>query len=80
MGFDILIRDKYDQVLLEVNYAPSVGIYNKLERILKTYLLVHTFNLVGITPFSQEMFNNKHKEININDNENDLIFLEKWGV
>lgn len=73
VGFDILITDKYEPVLLEVNYAPSVDIYNKLDRILKTNLLVDTFNLVGITPFSQEMFYNKDKEININDSADDLI-------
>ena len=73
VGFDILITNKYDPVLLEVNYAPSVDIYNKLDSILKTNLSVDTFNLVGITPFSQEMFYNKHKGININDNVDDLI-------
>ena len=73
VGFDILITDKYEPVLLEVNYSPSVDIYDELDKILKTNLLVDTFNLVGITPFSQEMFYNKDKKININDNTDNLI-------
>lgn len=73
VGFDILITDKYEPVLLEVNYSPSVDIYDELDKILKTNLLVDTFNLVGITPFSQEMFYSKDKKININDNTDNLI-------
>lgn len=73
VGFDILITDEYEPVLLEVNYSPSVDLYNELDKIIKTNLLVDTFNLVGIIPFSQEMFNNKDKTINIDDNTDNLI-------
>lgn len=73
IGFDILITEKYNPVLLEINYSPSLYIYDNLDIIIKSNLIADTFNLVGITPFSEEMFYNKDKKININGNEDDLI-------
>ena len=61
---------KICQKHLNINNSIGIAFMNKL---LKTNLLVDIFNLVGITPFSQEIFNNKHKEININDSADDLI-------
>ena len=73
LGFDILITKNYEPILLEVNHAPSVNIYDKLDIILKRNLLVDTFNRVGITPFSKEMFDNINKENNLNDNVDESI-------
>ena len=63
LGFDILITKNYEPILLEVNHAPSVNIYDKLDIILTRNLLVDMFNRVGITPFSKEMFDNIKKKI-----------------
>ena len=73
LGFDILITENYEPILLEVNHAPSVNIYDNLDIILKRNLLVDTFNRVGITPFSIEMFDNINKENNLNDNVDESI-------
>ena len=53
-GFDILITDKLEPSLLEVNTRPFMYIYDKMDKIIKTNLFVDTLNIVGITPFSHE--------------------------
>jgi tubulin polyglutamylase TTLL4 len=53
-GFDILITDKLEPALLEVNTRPFMLIYDKMDKIIKTNLFVDTLNIVGITPFSHE--------------------------
>ena len=35
LGFDILITDKFEPILLEVNNPPSINIYNKVDLQIK---------------------------------------------
>ena len=53
-GFDILLDDKLNPSLLEVNTRPSMHIYDKMDKIIKTNIFVDTLNIVGITPFSHK--------------------------
>ena len=52
LGFDIIINDKFKPILLEVNYSPSIEIYNKVDEPIKTNIFIDMLNIVGITPFS----------------------------
>ena len=51
LGFDILITDKFQPILLEVNYSPSMKINNKIDKPIKTNIFIDMLNIVGITPF-----------------------------
>ena len=53
-GFDVLIDKELNPTLLEVNSRPSMKIYDSMDKIIKTNLLVDTLNIVGIVPFSHE--------------------------
>ena len=52
-GFDILIRDDFKPILLEVNNSPEMRIHNDLDRPIKTNLFVDTLNIIGISPYSR---------------------------
>ena len=60
LGFDILITDKYEPILLEINNKPSIQIYNKVDEPVKMNLFSDTLNIVGIVPFSHK---NKFKTL-----------------
>jgi hypothetical protein len=45
-----MIDTNYKAWLLEVNLSPSLNTDSKLDRAIKTELLVDLFNLVGIVP------------------------------
>jgi hypothetical protein len=53
-GYDIILDDKYEPHLLEVNKRPDMFIYDKMDKIVKENLFVDTLNIVGIVPFSHE--------------------------
>ena len=53
-GFDVLIDKELNPTLLEVNSRPSMKIYDSMDKIIKTNLLVDALNIVGIVPFSHE--------------------------
>ena len=53
-GFDILINDNLNPILLEVNTRPFMYIYDCMDKIIKTNLFIDTLNIIGITPFSHE--------------------------
>ena len=53
-GFDVLIDKELNPTLLEVNSRPSMNIYDSMDKIIKTNLLVDALNIVGIVPFSHE--------------------------
>ena len=81
LGFDILITDNFEPLLVEINNNPTMIVYNNLERPDKTNLFIDTLNLIGIIPFSRKekepqdniLFN---KEIDDNVN-NALCELER---
>ena len=66
LGYDIIITNKYEPILLEINSGPSMAMYNELDKPIKTNLLVDTLNIVGITPFSKNLFFNKKQKFEIN--------------
>jgi len=65
LGIDILITDKFEPVLIEINNRPSLGIYDLVDEPIKTNLFADTLNIVGISLFSRD---NKHYHtLNINN-------------
>ena len=50
LGFDINIDSDFKPYLLEVNHAPSFNTDTKLDYCIKKYMLIDSFNLLGISP------------------------------
>lgn len=78
LGYDILIDNKFNPKLLEINYTPNMMFSNKLDREIKSNLFVDTLNLVGITPFSKikkQLHNglNSKYDKGINNNINNAL-------
>ena len=77
LGFDILITDDFIPKLIEINYTPTMEMFNNLEKKIKTNLFVETLNLIGIVPYSrktEEPLINKFKFNNeIDDNVNNAL-------
>lgn len=73
LGFDILITDKYEPILLEVNNPPSISIYDKVDLPIKTNLFVDTLNIVGIIPFSKKTFKSLDKQYTFKNNIDQLV-------
>ena len=72
-GFDILITDKFEPLLLEVNTAPSMQINDKVDLLIKTNLFVDTLNIIGIIPFSRKSFKTLDKQYIFNNSINQLV-------
>ena len=53
-GYDIIINDKYEPYLLEVNRRPDMYIYDKMDKVVKEKIFIDVLNLVGIIPFSHD--------------------------
>ncbi|CEM26957.1 unnamed protein product [Vitrella brassicaformis CCMP3155] len=51
-GFDVLLDRDHRAWLLEVNVSPSLSSSSPLDKRIKTALMVDTFNLIRLTPFS----------------------------
>ena len=68
LGYDIIITDKFEPILLEINTGPSMTNYTNLDKSMKTNLFVDTLNLVGITPFYKNIILNNKTGINFNIN------------
>ena len=61
LGFDVIITNKYEPILLEINTGPSMNNYTNLDKPMKTNLFIDTLNLVGIPIFSKnELFKSKN--------------------
>ena len=54
LGFDILIDDKYEPILLEINTMPDMEIYNKVDKIFKSNLIADILNVIGISLYSHK--------------------------
>ena len=54
LGFDILINNKYEPILIEINFNPDMTIHNHLQKEMKTNLFVDTLNLIGIILYSRK--------------------------
>ena len=73
LGFDILITDKFEPILLEVNNSPSMFIYDKVDIGIKTNLLTDILNIVGIYPFTKEMSKPKNERADSHDDTIELV-------
>ena len=51
LGYDIIVTDKYEPILLEINKSPSMINYTNIDVEMKTNLFVDILNLIGIVPF-----------------------------
>ena len=76
LGYDFIIQDNYDPILLEINKNPRKKYANDLDKIIKTNLIVDTLNLVGISIFSKNIIYNrifKSKKLNSDDYVNNAL-------
>ena len=53
-GYDILVNDKYEPYLLEVNRRPDMHIFDEMDKVVKENIFADTLNIVGIVPFSHD--------------------------
>jgi tubulin polyglutamylase TTLL5 len=51
-GFDVLIDDKLEPWLIEINLNPSLNCDTELDLKVKSCLLTDIFNIIGLTPYS----------------------------
>ena len=74
LGYDILITDKYEPILLEINNNPSLKIRNIIDEQIKKNLFTDILNLVGIMPFSHD-FNTSlfDKEYKFDNDSDELV-------
>lgn len=77
LGFDIIITNKFEPKLLEINEDPFMRYRFALEKPDKVNIFIDTLNLIGIVPFSrrnEEPFNFKFLNRNIpDDNINNAL-------
>jgi tubulin polyglutamylase TTLL6/13 len=48
LGFDILIKEDFEPLLLEVNHSPSFSTDSPLDLIIKKCLILDTLNLLNL--------------------------------
>lgn len=53
-GVDILLDEKFNPWLMEVNLNPSLNCDSELDLQIKSKLLTDIFNIIGIVPFSHD--------------------------
>jgi tubulin polyglutamylase TTLL4 len=70
-GFDILIDEKYNPWLCEINTNPSTNCDSDLDLKVKTNLFVDVFNLIGLAPFN--IIDNNNCEMFILNKENEIV-------
>ena len=77
LGFDILINDKFEPILVEINFNPDMKIHSILQKEIKSNLFVDTLNLIGIILYSKKLkepINKKSKfKREIDDNINNAF-------
>ena len=62
LGYDIIVTNKYEPMLLEINYSPAMINYTNLDAEMKTNLFIDTLNLIGIVPYSKNNIFNFEKD------------------
>jgi hypothetical protein len=55
LGFDILIDDKHEPWLLEVNLSPSLACDSPIDQKIKSGVLADLFNLTGIVELEKRL-------------------------
>ena len=76
LGYDIIIKDNYEPILLEINSHPSKIIHNNLDNIIKTNLFIDTMNLIGVSIFSKNIITKKlfkYKKYDLEDHINNAL-------
>ena len=63
LGFDVLIDDKYEPILLEINTMPDMEIYKKVDKIVKSNLIADILNVIGISLYSHKNKNKYYDKI-----------------
>jgi tubulin polyglutamylase TTLL4 len=53
-GFDVLIDEKLNPWLIEVNVCPSLNNSTPLDRKIKTTMLCDILNMLGFTPYDKK--------------------------
>ena len=53
-GYDILIDNNYEPILLGVENRPDMHIYDKIDKIIKEKIFIDVLNIIGIIPFSHD--------------------------
>jgi hypothetical protein len=51
-GFDVILDEQLQPMLLEVNVLPSLSSSSELDKRIKTAVMSDTFNLIGVVPYS----------------------------
>ena len=76
LGYDIIIKDDYEPILLEINDSPTVVYHNKIDKLIKTNLVIDTLNIVGISLFRKIFFLKniqKYKNNSVEYNANNAL-------
>jgi tubulin polyglutamylase TTLL4 len=53
-GFDVLVDEKLNPWLIEVNVCPSLNNATPLDRKIKTTMLCDILNMLGFTPYDKK--------------------------
>lgn len=61
LGFDIMIDDKLNPYLLEVNHAPSFATDSPLDEKIKGQVIYDTLNLLGLSSKRKRNYKNANK-------------------
>jgi tubulin polyglutamylase TTLL6/13 len=62
LGFDVLITENYEPVLLEINHTPSFSIDTPLDKKIKKNLIKDTLKILNINVQSKKEKINKKME------------------
>ena len=63
LGIDILIKNDFNPLLIEMNYYPEIYFYNNIDKQVKVNLFFDILNIIGIAPFSRKTNNPLYKTI-----------------
>lgn len=77
LGYDIIITNKFEPMLLEINTMPNLLNYTNLDYPIYTNVFIDTLNLIGITPFYRrgkyDIKNNDLSNIQVKEAVNNAI-------
>ena len=91
LGFDILLTDEFNPILLEINNGPDVVISDIVDKEIKIKVFLDIMNIIGISPFNKkirdtnkfnrnEIINNAICEITRPRGDFELIFPLKENI
>ena len=65
-GFDVLIDEKLNPWLIEVNVCPSLNNSTPLDRKIKTTMLCDILNMLGFTPYDKKQLEIEQEKVKRN--------------